>query len=502
MARGHFIGGRWVTGKGREFFSEDPATGEVVWGGSMATREEVDAAALTAAREVEFWASQTIEKRTACLKAFEGLLRTQTQQLAETLSLETGKPLWESMQELGSMAAKVDLTIQAYGERKSPEQFSVSGATGRIGYRHLGALAVLGPFNLPGHIPNGHILPALLSGNTVVFKPSRYTPAFAEAYTGLWEAAGIPAGVLNMIQGDREAVGSLLAHPDLVGLLFTGSYDTGKALHGMFAGRPEKTVVLEMGGNNPLVVFGVDDLKAAAYLTIISAFITAGQRCTCARRLILEKGARGDAFIESLADLAGGIQVGRFSDSPEPFHGPVISNEAAEKLLGYQDDLCARGGTPIKTMQCAGPVPAMLTPGIIDVTPLRERVDGEWFGPLLQVIRVPDFESAIEEAQKTSYGLAAGLLSDNAERYRVFSRRVRAGHMVWNRQTTGASGRLPFGGLGKSGNHRPSGYFAVDYCSDPVAALEMDTLALPARPLPGIAGISTDSGARPTEKRE
>ena len=102
------------------------------------------------------------------------------------------------------------------------------------------------------------------------------------------------------------------------------------------------------------------------------------------------------------------------------------------------------------------------------------------------LVKVPDFEAAIEEAQKTSYGLAAGLLSDNADHYKVFSRRVRAGHMVWNRQTTGASGRLPFGGLGKSGNHRPSGYFAVDYCTDPVASLEMETLTLPSNPLPGI----------------
>lgn len=474
---------------GSTFSSTDPATGREVWSGPCATEREVDEALRLARRAAEGWADRTLEERIPYLRTFAALVREKGEGLAEVISLETGKPLWESLEEVAAVGAKVDLSIEAYRERRNPVSLQVGDATGAVDYRPLGVLGVLGPFNMPGHIPNGHLVPAILSGNAVIFKPSKFTPRAAETYISLWEEAGIPPGVLTLIQGSRSAVSTLVNHPDMDGILFTGSYETGRAIHRALGGRPEKMLALEMGGNNPLVVFETRDVGAAVYLTILSAYLTAGQRCTCARRLIVGKGGEGDQFMNRLAEAVQGIRGGHYTESPEPFHGPVISEEAGERLLALQERLSGMGARDIVLMRSHGPRRAMLSPGILDVTGIPERGDTEWFGPLLQVIRVKDFDEAVEEARRTSYGLAAGLLSDNPVLWEKFKKGARCGHMVWNRQTTGASGRLPFGGLGTSGNHRPSGYYAADYCSDPVASLVKDTLTLPSRVTPGLEKI-------------
>jgi succinylglutamic semialdehyde dehydrogenase len=254
----------------------------------------------------------------------------------------------------------------------------------------------------------------------------------------------------------------------------------------MWVEEPGKMLALELGGNNPLVVHAASDLDAATMLTILSAFLSAGQRCSCARRLIVPEGARGDAFVERLLTRIDGIRVGLPDDAPEPFMGPVIHESAARSLLAAQDDLLTRGGIGLRRMAPQRGISTLLSPGLIDVTAVRDRPDTEWFGPLLQLVRVPDFEAAIVEANRTAYGLAAALVSDERPLYDAFRRRARAGIINWNRQTTGASARLPFGGLGRSGNHRPSGFFAIDYCGSPVASLERDRLTAPPAP-PGLS---------------
>jgi succinylglutamic semialdehyde dehydrogenase len=346
--------------------------------------------------------------------------------------------------------------------------------------------AVLGPFNLPGHLPHAHILPALLAGNTVVFKPSEQAPAVAHRLAQLWESTRLPPGVFNMIQGTGDTGRTLVEHPDLDGLFFTGGYATGQAICRALAVHPEKIVALEMGGNNPLGVWETADVQTAAYYIVQSAFITAGQRCTCARRLILPAGPEGDRCLEALIALTRRLRIGPFTEDPEPFIGPVISSRAAEKLLAVQDALRSKGGEPLLELKRLGDQPAFLSPGIIDVTRARDRPDEELFGPLLQVIRVPDFNALIHEANTTAFGLAAGLLSDRRERFDEFYRKVKAGIINWNGPTTGAKGTLPFGGVGRSGNHRPSGYFAADYCSYPIASIEHTALELPQHPAPGV----------------
>jgi succinylglutamic semialdehyde dehydrogenase len=486
MTGRHLIGSRWREGDGVAFHSTDPATGRPVWQGRGATGEEVAAAVAAARAAFEPWADRTPEDRARVLEAFAEQLKANKTALAELISTETGKPLWESDEEVAAMVGKVGLSVQAARERRSPTQFDLGGATAAVRFKPHGVVAVFGPFNCPGHLPNGHIVPALLAGNAVVFKPSELTPAVAQRTAELWQAAGLPPGVLNLLLGGRDAGAALARHPEVDGLFFTGSVAAGVSLHRSWADQPHRILALEMGGNNPLVVWDAADEDAAAYAIIQSAFITAGQRCSCARRLIVPDDPSGESLLERLAGMTRDVQVGDFRRRPEPFTGPVISDAAAQRLLAGKSDLLARGAAELVEMSSAGGRAAMLRPGIVDVTGVRDRPDEELFGPLLQVIRVPDFDAAIREANNSRFGLAAGLLSDDRSLYERFVRRVRAGVVNWNRPTTGASGRLPFGGVGLSGNHRPSGYYAADYCSYPVASLEVQALSLPPKPAPGI----------------
>jgi succinylglutamic semialdehyde dehydrogenase len=170
----------------------------------------------------------------------------------------------------------------------------------------------------------------------------------------------------------------------------------------------------------------------------------------------------------------GRIKIGPYTVNPEPFMGPVISRKAQDDLLAAQERLRKQGGRVLREMTRLDSPGHFLSPGLMDVTQISDRPDEEIFGPFLQVIRVADFGAAIDEANNTAFGLSAGLISRNPKLYERFRKKIRAGVVNWNRQTTGASGRLPFGGLGRSGNHRPSGFFAADYCSDPIAYLEVE----------------------------
>ncbi|WP_294191133.1 succinylglutamate-semialdehyde dehydrogenase, partial [uncultured Sphingomonas sp.] len=329
------------------------------------------------------------------------------------------------------------------------------------------------PYNFPAHLPNGHIVPALIAGNAVVFKPSEKTPATGVFLCECIHAAGVPDECMRVVIGGPEEGRKLAAHDGIDGLLFTGSARTGLALNRAFAEKPEKILALEMGGNNPIIVWDTPDLAAAAVLVAQSAFTTAGQRCTAARRLIVQE-SLAEEFLAELNRLTGRLIVGRPHDDPQPFMGPVIDNEAADGLTESFLALMMRGGRPIRHMARPDPERPLLTPGIIDVTDLPDRPDIELFGPLLQVIRVDDFDAAIAEANNTRYGLSASLVSQTPILYDRFWAGARAGIVNWNKPTNGASSSAPFGGIGWSGNHRPSAYYAADYCAYPVVSNEAE----------------------------
>lgn len=451
--------------------STAPHSGKQVWCGPVAGPAEVVAAVAAARAAQPGWEAAGLEARVAVLHAFRDHVRAEAEDLARLIALETGKPLWEARTEVTSVAAKVDISIAAFHER-TPQRLDPDGRALR--HRPHGVLAVLGPYNFPAHLPNGHIVPALLAGNAIVFKPSEHTPATGEWMARAWAAAGLPEGLLHVVQGGPDT-GRALAAAEIDGLLFTGSARGGQALARAYAEVPWRILALEMGGNNPLVAWDLAeaDVETAAAIIVQSAFLSAGQRCTCARRLIIETGPRGDRLVEAVDALAGRLILGAPFDEPQPFMGPVIHNAAARGLLAAQAARLAAGGRAIRAM--ARPIEdrPFLTPGILDMTGAALD-DEEQFGPLLSVIRVAGFGEAMSMANATRFGLSAALVGGDRALYDRFWAMSRAGVVNWNRPTTGAASSAPFGGVGWSGNHRPSAFYAADYCAWPVAGIETD----------------------------
>ena len=374
----HFINGQWLTGGAEALTKQNPVNGETLWQGRAATGAQVAAACEAARAAFPAWARKPFAERQAVVEAFATLLESHKIALAETIAKETGKPRWETLTEVQAMINKIAISVKAYHTRTGEQ------ADGDSSLRHRphGVLAVFGPYNFPGHLPNGHIVPALLAGNCVVFKPSELTPMTAEKTVELWEQAGLPAGVVALLQGARET-GQALAHePQIDGLLFTGSAATGYHLHRQFAGQPEKMLALEMGGNNALIVEDPSDLDGAVHIAIQSAFITAGQRCTCARRLLVKRGAAGDAFLQRLVEVAGRLQPGAWNAEPQPFMGSVISPAAAGHIHAAWQQRIDMGGKVLLAMHWPDRDSAIITPGIIEMTDVAKLPDEEVFGQI------------------------------------------------------------------------------------------------------------------------
>lgn len=483
----HFINGQWVEGLGHAIDSTDPAKNQIIWTGKSASSEQVDAAIDAARAAFDEWSALSLDERLVYIDKFADALTAEKETFTQVIAEETGKPLWETATEAAAMIGKVGLSKKSYNERTGETENPMPVGKAFIRHKPHGVVAVFGPYNFPGHLPNGHIVPALIAGNTIVFKPSDLTPKVAEVYVKVWESIGLPKGVLNLVQGQVETGKSLAAHPQIDGLFFTGSSRTGKILHEQFAGHPGKILALEMGGNNPLIVHGVSDIDATVHDIVQSAFITTGQRCTCARRLFIENSPQGDAIIQRLIEVTKAIKVGHYDADDKPFMGAMISSSAAKGMVDAQTELQALGGESLVELKHLDPVTGFVTPGIIDVTGILDVFpDEEHFGPLLKVIRYDSLDDAIKEGNNTRFGLSAGLLSDSEDTYRYFYQRSRAGIVNWNRPITGASGAAPFGGIGDSGNHRASAFYAADYCAYPVASVELDKPTLPSTLSPGL----------------
>ncbi|MDB5736491.1 MAG: astD [Sphingomonas bacterium] len=472
---GQMIAGDWTRGAGRPFVSIDPARGETLWEGPAASPGEVAVAIAAARRAFADWSLTPLETRIGFVRAYKAALEANADTIARAIAQETGKPSWEGRQEAATMAAKIDVSIRAQAERAGSREQDMAFGRAVLRHRPHGVMAVLGPYNFPGHLPNGHIVPALLAGDTVVFKPSEETPLVGELMAKAWAEAGLPDGVFNLVQGGRDT-GAALVSGEIDGLLFTGSAQAGAYFRRLFVDRPEVILALELGGNNPLIAWDGDP-DAVASIVVQSAFITSGQRCSCARRLIVPASAIGDRIVEAIAAMADRLIIGAWDETPDPFMGPLISAGAAAKAREAVAKLTINGAKTIRGLDwIAGRSDAFVTPAMIDVTGMFVP-DEEIFAPVLQVIRVGDFDEAIQAANRTAFGLAGGLISADERLWRHYTDRARAGVLNWNRPTTGAAGTMPFGGLGASGNHRPSAYYAADYCAYPVASFEAGAVA-------------------------
>ncbi|WP_299307938.1 succinylglutamate-semialdehyde dehydrogenase [uncultured Croceicoccus sp.] len=450
--------------------STEPATDEEI---ARIAIGDVDAALTRARNAFPDWAARGTDARIAILRRFADEVRDDAEDFAMLIARETGKPFWEAKTEVSAVVAKVEISVKAHEERTGTRALD-GAATGALRHKPHGVMAVLGPYNFPAHLPNGHIVPALIAGNVVIFKPSEKTPAVGQRLVEYYHRAGVPTDVVQFLPGGAEEGRALTGDARIDGVLFTGSSTTGIAINKALADRPGIITALEMGGNNPLIVWDTDDLDAAATIIVQSAYTTAGQRCTAARRLIVRDDLH-DALMERLLPMVDRIIVGAPFDEPQPFMGPVIDNHAADGLISAYDALVAKGARVVCPLCRVAEGKPMLTPAILDVTDVADRPDDELFGPLLQIIRVADLDAAINAANDTAYGLSASLVGGSRADYERFWQLSRAGIVNWNKPTNGASSAAPFGGTGLSGNHRPGAYYAADYCSYPVTSTEADT---------------------------
>ncbi|WAT17844.1 succinylglutamate-semialdehyde dehydrogenase [Aurantiacibacter sp. MUD11] len=455
----------------RELVSYEPATNAELWRGKHG---DVDDLVDRARRAWPAWAAEPLAKRIELVRRFANEVRKDQDDFAELIARETGKPLWEARTEVEAVIAKVEISVSAYAERTGQRKLD-SALQGTAALRHKphGVMAVLGPYNFPAHLPNGHIVPALIAGNAIILKPSEKTPAVGERLLTYFNRAGIPSALVQCLIGGPEEGKALVAHSGVDGVLFTGSAQVGIAINKKLATNPGKIVALEMGGNNPIVLWDTPKMSDAATLIIQSAFTTAGQRCTAARRLIV-KSSMYDEAVETVKKLASRIIVGAPFDEPQPFMGPVIDVNTADQLTESFLYLLSNGGKAISHLRRPQEDLPFLSPAIIDTTAMKERPDVELFGPILQIIKVDDFDQAIAEANNTRFGLSASLIGGSPQQYNRFWANIRAGIVNWNRPTNGASSAAPFGGIGLSGNHRPAAFYAADYCAYPVTSTEME----------------------------
>jgi succinylglutamic semialdehyde dehydrogenase len=469
---GLFHNGAWSQGHGAEFVSTDPVTGEAVFGAKAADVAQVESAVAAARAAFGSWSQTSRSHRIAIMEAYAKALQARAPAIAEAISRDMGKALWESTAEAGTMVGKIAISVRAYDQRTGTSSEATAFGAAALEHRAWGVMAVLGPFNFPGHLPNGHIVPALLAGNCVVFKPSELAPRVATLMVEAFVEAGLPDGVLNVVMGGRETGAALLSAKGIDGVLFTGSATTGTAIHAMFAGRPEVILALEMGGNNPLIIWDPVDVDAAADLLVHSAFITSGQRCSCARRIILPTGRFGDDVLEATQARINRMVIAPWNNAEAPFIGPVINAAQAQRVLAFEAQLVGLGGKPIIAPKVGVEGPAFVRPGMIDMSDATSDHDEELFAPFAQVYRVASFDEAITRANATRFGLSSGLVSNDPALWAIANQRLRAGLINWNRPTTGAASSLPFGGPGLSGNARPSAFYAADYCAFPIARQE------------------------------
>ncbi len=450
------------------FQSISPIDESIIWTGLEASDTTIDQAVNSARTAFKTWSRLSFEERVAIIAPFIEKVKEHKNELAQLLTQETGKMINEAELEIASIINKFKISQKAYEERTSTKITELkTGVLLQVKHKAHGVLAVFGPYNFPLHVTHGHILPALLAGNTIVLKPSEMTPAISEKIIQFWLDSGLPHGVINLIQGKANTGIKLSKHAGLDGLLFTGSSKVGVKLSEQFASSTGKILALEMGGNNPLIVDSeISNLEQAVNIVIQSAFLTSGQRCTCARRLILVDGPHSKDFLDLLITNIQAIKIGNPYDTNN-FMGPLISQQKATEIINAQRLYLEHSATSLVSMRALDLGPSYVSPALLAVD---QAEDIEYFGPLLKLYRAKNLEEAINIANNTAYGLSACLISDKQENFDFFYQEVRAGIINWNEQSTGASSDAPFGGIGLSGNHRPSAYYAADYCAYPVSS--------------------------------
>ncbi|GLQ32917.1 succinylglutamate-semialdehyde dehydrogenase [Litoribrevibacter albus] len=480
------INGQWQVGLGESIVSREPASQNIIWEGLSANTNQVDQAIQAARNAFEPWRKLNITDRLTYLHRFEQAVKQHKSALIEAICHDTGRPYWEAQLEVQAVENKAELAFEAYLQRTGERVMATSGGHLQLRHRPHGALAVITSFSFPASIATGYIIPALLAGNCIVFKGSERTPKVSDLLAQLWQSTGLPDGVLNLLQGDKKVGQALVQHPDINGVLFTGTTSVGIEINQTLAMTPDKLVCLNMSANNPLIIGDVSNLKAALYHILHSSFISSGQRCSNARRLYLPDSALGDQMVEQLIEQCHLLMIGHYDEQPAPLMGPVINLASVKQILKQQQLLLSKGANVLLSAHQADEKSAFMSPGLLDISTLKEPFDEEIFGPILQIHRYQHFEQAIELANQSKYILTSGLISDNQAQFDEFDCTIQSGVVNWNQPITGVSGAAPYGGVGLSSNHRPGGWYSADYCAYPTTTMYQHGVSFPSSPIPGI----------------
>jgi succinylglutamic semialdehyde dehydrogenase len=479
--KGNFIQGEFSPPKevNGEWICRSPADFSDELGKIEYSYSSVDEAVQSSRNAFLPWRRLALADRAAYLKKYQAALLRHEDLLTEVISREVGKPLWEAKTELAAMIGKVDITIQ--DSMKFIADFevpTVDQVKGKCRYRPLGVMAVIGPFNFPGHLPNGHIMPALLTGNTVIFKPSEKTPLVGQIMAKCFQEAGFPPGVFNLIQGEREVGRRLVTHEGIDGVLFTGSYEVGTRIKQDTLQQHWKLLALEMGGKNSAIVCSDADMDLALHESLVGAFLTSGQRCSATSRILVDRRILPE-FVDRFHQHSKAFKIGHPMDSP--FMGPLIDQGSVDRFMKFLG-IATREGCEIimrgKSLELETPgnyvTPSICLANQISLEQSRKSVyqQTELFAPNVVILGVDSLEEAVAQANITQFGLAASVFTRSLQVYEKCWEGLEAGVINWNKSTVGASSRLPFGGLKKSGNHFPTAVLATQYCTFPVASLE------------------------------
>jgi len=468
----NYIDGEWVdAASGEKFESTSPANGEAIGVFPRSSAEDVERAVAAAKRAYEDWRLVPAPKRGEILFRFAHLLSEQKEDLAQLMAHEMGKVLPEAR---GDVQEAIDMAYYMGGEgRRLFGQTTPSELRDKFNMsvrQPIGVVGVITPWNFPIAIPSWKILPALVCGNTVVFKPATDTPALGERFVELLVGAGLPAGVVNIVHGGGGEVGNaLVEHPDVPVISLTGSRETGVAVTKTGADRL-KHIHLELGGKNAIVVLDDAELDLAVEGIIWSAFGTSGQRCTAASRVIAHE-AVYDELVSRLVEEAEKMRLGYGWDE-ETDVGPVINQAALEKVHSYTEIGRDEGAT----LLTGGEVVSgnglengfYYRPTVFgDVDPQMRIAQEEIFGPTTAVIRVRDLDEAIEVSNGIKYGLSSSIFTQDVNRAFRAMRDLKAGITYINAGTIGAEVHLPFGGVKDTGNgHREAGQAALDFFTE------------------------------------
>ncbi len=479
MYLGDYINGKFEPCENPDetFEVKSPADYKDILGTVAVKHENVDKAVDSAQRAFKTWSLLDLKEREAYFQRLSEIFLAKKEEFAKTISRETGKPLWEARTEAGALCGKIKITIEHSLKLVSEQKIenALPAVDGVVRYRPKGVMAVIGPFNFPAHLPNGHMVPALLTGNTVVFKPSEKTPFTGQLMAQCYEEAGFPKGVVNLVQGQVQTGKRLVTHEHVQGVLFTGSYDVGLKIKQDTVTQYWKSLALEMGGKNTSLIWEDANLKKAVFESLMGGFLSTGQRCSCTSLIFVHEKIY-DEFLEKFYEAAKKIKIGHWSDE-DAFMGPLISEESVDKYITFQQIALREGAECImrgKKLDLDHPG-NYVTPSIYAVEkydPSSTYLTQEIFGPNVALIKVNDFDETLDHINSSRFGLVSAIFTQNKALYEKAYKTLNVGLLNWNRTTNGASSRLPFGGTKKSGNGNPSGNHAVYYCTTPVASLE------------------------------